>query len=316
MAEIPISQLNYPEYISNIIEGKEVSPLRAKDFISLIKASSESNLQQYIPGILTNFRKYISSYDRYDFADIVYLLLAYNVNPNLSMSDLQHIPVYDPFDKFIIDISKTTELDYSYFSTTKESRYSSLMPWHLGGVRHAFLSEIPNAVKIVDLTSHIGVDSVFLNILYRTASVISIEIDTDTFLRLRDNLIRFMIVLNKTPEQISMYNADSSYLLNNPSITSADIVYIDPPWGGPEYYKIRALKLYLGSIEATDVVSKLLENGVGHVVLKAPENIDYNDINKLETVKGRKVRITQHKIYTKPRGGKLSYLLFFFSFTR
>jgi hypothetical protein len=233
------------------------------------------------------------------FASDVYRLLDEDIDPQLSIDDLEYLPIEHPFEQYIINLSKDTYLNYSYFDTSGEiSRYSSLMPWHLFSVRNAMLREINNPQQIIDLTAHIGVDSVNFSILYPNANIISVEYDLDTFLLLRDNLLRYAIILNKSPFNLSAYHYDATKILDYPMVLDSNVAYLDPPWqSNPQ--------LYLGDMKIEDIIIKLLQNGVQNVILKAPPNYELYDL-------GLDVIIHQYKIYTKPKGGKLSYVLYFF----
>ena len=209
------------------------------------------------------------------------------------------------FEKFIVDASKSTHLDYSYFSTAGEvSRYSSLMPWNLIHVRDAMLKEIPDAKQIIDLTAHIGVDSVHFGVLYPNAKIISLESNLEFYLLLKDNLLKYST-------NSECLNADSTQLLDDPVVTSSDVVYLDPEWGGHGYQK-DTIKLCIGDTSVEEVIRKCLQNNVKVVILKGPCNLFTDDLYNLGLINEMKVDVHKYKIYTKPQGGKLSYLLYFF----
>jgi len=74
-----------------------------------------------------------------------------------------------------------------------------------------------------------------------------------------------------------------------------DIIYLDPPWGGPEYYKQKSINLYLGKYEIADIVRKLK----GHAklfVIKAPTNYDYKSFFKKVGKGVRKGYILRKKV--------------------
>src|SRR3989304_6636948 len=187
-------------------------------------------------------------------------------------------PEFVPFDKNVIDASKKTILDYSYFTTMgAESRYSSLMPWHISSLLN--IKFLPHtAKKIVDLTAHIGVDTIFYGILYPDADILAIENNNNTFLKLEYNLKKYGEIL-KRKGTFKALLADSSKLLDDPRITDADIVYIDPPWGGTKYKKETFIRLKLGDLDIINVVLKLLQN-VPIVILKIPINFDKQSVYK------------------------------------
>ena len=291
------------DYIFDKIEfGIYPGKLKFEDYLILIQALK--TFQMNYTEVLRDFRSMIKFKD-HEFAAAVYLLLDNNLDPALSRNDLKRLPVSDAFQKFIVDSSKETYLDYSYFSTAGDvSRYSSLMPWHLTSVRDIILQEIPNARQITDLTAHIGVDSVNFSVILPTAKIISIEIDPQVFLLLRDNLLRYCIVNKRYPSTLRAYNNDAIQALNHPLVTSSDVAYVDPPWNNIDYAQQETVRLMLGDMKIEDVVRQLLQNGVRTVILKGPGNLY---VDELYTISNN---IKKYEIRTKPQGGKLSYLLF------
>lgn len=295
------------DYVFDLIEDRLLPErsLSYNEYITLVQALNTFQMKEYYIQVLEDFSELISSFGDYEFASVVSLLLDNNINPNLIQDDFKYFPIKNPFESYVINVSKKTYLDYSYFSTAGEtSRYSSLMPWHLNSVRNVMLKEIKNPRQIVDLTAHIGVDSVNFSILYPNASIISIEFDLEVYYLLRDNLLRYSIVLNKSPFNSRAYNHDASQILNHPMVISSDVAYLDPPWGGAEYGKQESIRLTLGNMSIEDVIKKLLQNGIKTVILKGPVNLYTQDLYKLGKIK-------RYEIYNKPKGGKLSYLLFF-----
>ena len=289
------------DYIFDKIEfGIYPGKLKYDDFLILIQALK--TFQMNYADVLRDFRVMVKDHE---FASIVYLLLDNNVDPALSKNDLKFLPIREKFAKFIIDASKQTYLDYSYFSTAGEiSRYSSLMPWHLTSVRDIILREIPNVRQITDLTAHIGVDSVNFSVVLPTANIISIEIDPQVFLLLRDNLLRYCVVNKRYPSTLRAYNSDATQALNHPLVISSDVVYVDPPWNDINYAQQETVNLMLGTMKIEDVVRQLLQNGVRTVILKGPGNLYTEELYTIST------NIKRYEIRTKPQGGKLSYLLF------
>lgn len=209
----------------------------------------------------------------------------------------EYLPPKNPFEQYVIDLSKDTYLDYSHFDTMGElSRYSSLMPWHLNNVKDIMLKEIPDTNRIVDLCAHIGCDSINFSVLYPNAEIIAIEIDPDVYKLLRDNLLRYMIVLNKTSFDMRAYNYDATKILDEFLITESQVVYIDPPWNKC------VEKLYLGDMPIEDAVMKLIDNEIEVVILKAPVKMNTEALHKLP------LKITKYDVRTKK---KLSYALHF-----
>ena len=57
---------------------------------------------------------------------------------------------------------------------------------------------------------------------------------------------------------------------------SQDVIFIDAPCGGPQYYKKRSVDLYLGDQNIINIVKKLYENKSFKLcVLKVPKNYNF-----------------------------------------
>ena len=87
------------------------------------------------------------------------------------------------------------------------------------------------------------------------------------------------VIKNRSHTQVRVYGADYLKLMCE---LQQDIVYIDPPWGGPGYKKHRNLQLSLGGKHLAEIISDLYRNsrktGTKYVVFRAPLNLDVEDM--------------------------------------
>jgi hypothetical protein len=83
------------------------------------------------------------------------------------------------------------------------------------------------------------------------------------------------------------------------------VVFLDPPWGGPEYNKKDRVELFLSEINVVDLCVNLLsQHKASLIVLKVPANYHLQDlVDRLPTK-----NIMTHKIY---RGLHHSYNVIF-----
>ena len=78
-----------------------------------------------------------------------------------------------------------------------------------------------------------------------------------------------------------------------------DIIVLDPPWGGPNYFKQYNIKLYLNNIDI-GIISNFLFSKCKILILKVPFNFDFsnyfkNNINwKIRIVNDGKITILFH----------------------
>ena len=136
-----------------------------------------------------------------------------------------------------------------------------------------------------------------ISFLLHGLNVNSVEIDKPTCKMLRNNLN----VYKFDKKKYKIFCKDYTQIYKK---LKQDIVFIDPPWGGPAYKKKKALSLYLyqngKKININDICYDLLKGkSVKLIALKLPSNFNYNKLyKKLEKLN---IDNTQYKIYYKKR---------------
>lgn len=182
------------------------------------------------------------------------------------------------FKKRIIDEShkKDVTIDYSKLFTTEVSLYSSTMPWHIDKIFNIYkdhLPEILNFKKIVDGTANIGVDT-FHFAKNTNAKLLAVEIDPNEFKILDRNVKN-----SEFKGKIETINASVYEVLK--VIDKVDMVYLDPPWGGPNYAKEDKIMLYLDDKPIYDIMNLIFrEDLANYVVMKSPFNLDKEAVCK------------------------------------
>jgi 16S rRNA G966 N2-methylase RsmD len=198
------------------------------------------------------------------------------------------------FKKHVISASQKYDcngMDYSQFTTVDESAYSSLMPWQCEQVAKFLTKHFQNPKLIIDANGHIGVDTIYMSHLYPDAKIISIELNKSTFSILQKNVREF-----KKEQYITCINGDSVVFLdilgkhsNKKEQTSikliqkqlpADFIFFDPPWGGKSYSANNKMMLYLSKIPIYQIINDNLGEITSTVVLKVPNNFDFNTFKK------------------------------------
>jgi trimethylguanosine synthase len=76
-------------------------------------------------------------------------------------------------------------------------------------------------------------------------------------------------------DKISFIHGD--YFKKAPDI-KADVVFLDPPWGGPEYSNLQKFKLSDFSPNGTDIL-ELAFKYFPKVVMRVPKNFDLNELS-------------------------------------
>lgn len=167
---------------------------------------------------------------------------------------------------------------YKKFYTVESSGYSVLKPWNEHQVQLILSKWFPAKYKIkriVDATSHIGIDSIHLSNQFPNSIITSFELVPDTFIALSKNII----LSNKSKQIIPVFQNVTEWLPKE----KIDIVYLDPPWGGPNYKYFPTLELYLqkehemhdGSKNVKYIIDQWMDTGlVSHFIMKVPFNFN------------------------------------------
>ena len=174
------------------------------------------------------------------------------------------------------------------FQTTKEGLYSITKPKESNKVLRIITNSVfenlashPNEINILDCFGGIGGDSIRFGLNFK--ELFTVEKNYNNFMALKNNLQQYNI-------HAHLYNNDIfdvPYLLDKVSV-----VYVDPPWGGPGYSKIRNLDIEVSG-NSLDILIDGCLNKVDIVFLKLPINFDFISFkNKLKN----RVQIIFHRI--------------------
>lgn len=169
---------------------------------------------------------------------------------------------------------KQTNINYRKLSITEESKYSSLLPWHIESVRNIFKQWFQKSKVsfIIDATAHIGVDTLNFCEMFPNANIYSFEINEKVVPLLKEN--------TKSFDKVKVFDKD--FLLSGRDISDkkASFIYIDPPWGGESYKNYENLDLFLRSgINVIRVVLQLLiTEKTDTVILKVPKNYNFKGL--------------------------------------
>lgn len=239
--------------------------------------------------------------------------------------------VLKQFDEIVLNYNISdvkNKIDYSLFSISESSKYSSLMPWHLKQVEEFYDGLFKENIKnIIDATANIGVDTVFFSKLYKDATITSVELMPDEFENLEKNIIAFglqdrVVTLNYNfLDYIDNgyewwkedYKVGNFIKLDDDRIEDIKntFIYIDAPWGGPDYYKQKNLKLELKTtsgfpveiMELSDYLFKSYKTK--YIIVKVPRNYDFG---------GFMTHFNVIKVGEIMRGNNISFILVAFEY--
>jgi 16S rRNA G966 N2-methylase RsmD len=121
-------------------------------------------------------------------------------------------------------------------------------------------------ISILDATSGIGGNSISFGTNF--TNVISIELNTERFKLLKENLE------SRNLKNI-LINGNFMNFIN----MNYDLIFIDPPWGGPNYKFEKKIKLSLNNISLKEVTS-ILKIKDKIVIWKLPYNYELKEFDK------------------------------------
>ena len=192
--------------------------------------------------------------------------------------------------------TKALESILDKFETTAATGYSTVRgrPAFLRQ-EVAYFGEVRQRINphtIIDGTAHVGVDTAILAQIFPTAQLTAVERDPETYRRLAKNMSAAGLdnrVHTVNQSVVDYFNS------RDPRAPHADLVYLDPPWGGPGYSTADDLPLPGDKGDPPTplhiLVNRVLASGTPLVVLKVPHNFQHARFaNRLEG--GRIVRVT------------------------
>lgn len=127
---------------------------------------------------------------------------------------------------------------------------------------------------ITDATACVGGDTIQFGLAFQT--VHSVEWKHDNFIVLRNNIETYGL------QNIVLHEGDVTKIFN----WKSDVLYIDPPWGGPQYRTLRSLDVFLANMRLDVWVESLLKQPKypKHIVLKLPRNYNFTRLRFLPNV--------------------------------
>lgn len=135
-------------------------------------------------------------------------------------------------------------------------------------ISNELISNFPDVNIITDGTACIGGNTYSFSKYFK--KVQAIEIDYKKFKYLQHNIK----CLNTT--NIEIFNDD---ILNKINDLQQDMIFIDPPWGGPNYKEYVYVNLYLSGIDLSKVCEKI-QYKTKYIALKVPINFNISEFEK------------------------------------
>lgn len=175
-------------------------------------------------------------------------------------------------------------VDYSKIRMTEEGSYSITRrrdSERIVGCMKELLGSI-NDKTITDATGCVGGDTI--NFAMNFKHVYSIEIKKENYAALKSNVIAFGM------KNVTLYNGDATVGYK----WYSDVLYIDPPWGGPNYKEHPLLDLNMSNKRLDMWLEEILlrETRPKYIFLKLPQNYNFQRLTFLPNVDS----VKQHQI--------------------
>lgn len=172
------------------------------------------------------------------------------------------------FQNLPVDVANSLKMDdIATFSTTDAKTADNIVKF--------LLKWLPANATIIDATACIGGSAFALANTFK--EVKAIEIDPIRYKHLLDN-IKMLNLSN-----LKCFCGDALEII--PRLEHHDLIFIDPPWGGPEYKTETNVSLFLSNMALNKVCDKLAPY-TQYIAIKVPTNFNCDlFINSLEKMK-------------------------------
>lgn len=162
-------------------------------------------------------------------------------------------------------------VDYSRLKITPEGNFSITKRKDAERIVGIIKQISTDSESITDVTACCGGDTINFGLHFK--NVFSIEKNKENFEALKNNIEVYDL------KNVQIYNEDSLAFYD----WYSNILYIDPPWGGPEYKQKKNIDLYLSNKRLDVWLEEILlrNKRPDNIFLKLPSNYNFDRINKL-----------------------------------
>lgn len=176
-------------------------------------------------------------------------------------------------------------IDYTKLKLTEEGAYSVTRRRDADRILSIIKTVLKdtNTKTITDATGCVGGDTIHFGLHFQTVD--SIELNSTNFEALQNNVSVYGLT------NVRLHLGDATVLFN----WKTDVLYIDPPWGGPTYKELPSLDLFMSSKRIDEWLEDILlrKNRPNYIVLKLPHNFNFtrfNFLSNIEYIKPYRIR--------------------------
>jgi len=192
--------------------------------------------------------------------------------------------LFPDVDRMVVDRLRMD--DVAMYSTTDQRSASQICDCL------AELIPDPRSASVLDATACSGGSTYAFS--RRFGKVEAVELDAPRFRDLVHNLCTLGVRVTRVTPTLYRSPSDAVVLRCGDAVThladapprAYDVVFIDPPWGGPHVYRTTSLlRLSLSATPLSELVRKALTSRITrYVALKVPANFDVGEM--VETARG------------------------------
>ena len=159
--------------------------------------------------------------------------------------------------------------NYNKLLYDEEGIWSITLPYDANRISYIIRNELNKNSIIIDATCGLGGNIISLSKYFK--KVIGIEINKNRFYMLLNNIYIYNI------NNIYLINDDFINIINNSKFIYHGL-FIDPPWGGPNYKSKIKLRLQLSSLNIINII-KIVKNNNQNIKIffKLPFNYDLSE---------------------------------------
>ena len=174
-------------------------------------------------------------------------------------------------------------VDYDQLKLTPEGEYS-ITKRHDSKKIIQYMRSMVGSLKgktIADLTGNVGGDTIMFGLNFK--HVDSYEWTPENFDVLKHNVGVYDL------KNITLHQGDSTELFHK----HVDVLYMDPPWGGPDYKEKKELDLLMGKKSVSEYLKGVTESEwkPRYIFIKVPANFAFDSLKILPVKKILKFKI-------------------------
>lgn len=163
----------------------------------------------------------------------------------------------------------------------EEGKYSVTKPETSIFIIEYLLKKINiNNITVLDGTGNVGGDTIGFGLNSKVKKVYSTEINKENYEILKNN-----VSVYKLNHKVQLHCDDFTKHIKNLPESFCDLVFIDPPWGGPRYKFVEKLNLYMSNINIGLICKEIKSKKISkYLSLKVPFNFNITAFQNLSEI--------------------------------